>query len=106
MPSTTAGLSTPAVFRELDAGRAAGRYPAPDATLQVPQELIDLLTSAEPLQRRLPAISGLLRNDLAAPAIELLPELAETLKQAEAQNGTAASFVSGSGPTIVYLLEK
>ena len=100
---STAGLSTPAVFRELDAGRAEGRYPAPDATLQVPQELLDLLTSAQPLRKRLPAIAGLLRNDLAAPAVTLLPELAETLKQAEAQVETAASFVSGSGPTVVRI---
>lgn len=103
VPSTTAGLSTPAVFKELDAGRAAGRYPAPDATLQMPQELIDLLTSAEPLQKRLPAIAGLLRNDLAAPAVALLPELAETLEQAKAQFGVSASFVSGSGPTVVRI---
>lgn len=103
VPSTTAGLSTPAVFRELDAGRAVGRYPAPDATLQVPQDLLDLLTSAEPLQKRLPAIAGLLRNDLAAPAVALLPELAETLEQAEAQSETVASFVSGSGPTAIYV---
>lgn len=100
---STAGLSTPAVFRELDAGRAAGRYPAADATLQVPQELIDLLTSAEPLQKRLPAIAGLLRNDLAAPAVELLPELAETLEKTNAQPGAAVSFVSGSGPTSVII---
>ncbi|WP_237199357.1 GHMP family kinase ATP-binding protein [Rothia nasimurium] len=100
---STAGLSTPAVFRELDAGRAAGRYPAADATLQVPQELIDLLTSAEPLQKRLPTIARLLRNDLAAPAVELLPELADTLEKTNAQPGAAVSFVSGSGPTIVYI---
>ncbi|WP_237197484.1 4-diphosphocytidyl-2C-methyl-D-erythritol kinase [Rothia nasimurium] len=100
---STAGLSTPAVFRELDAGRSEGRYPAPDATQQVPQELLDLLTSAEPLQERLPAIAGLLRNDLAAPAVALLPELAETLKQAEAQPETVASLVSGSGPTAVEI---
>ncbi|MGV3148500.1 GHMP family kinase ATP-binding protein [Rothia sp. 11273D007AR] len=100
---SAAGLSTPAVFKELDAGRAAGRYPAPDATLQVPQELLDLLTSAEPLQRRLPAIAGLLRNDLAAPAVTLLPELAETLEKTNAQPGAAVSFVSGSGPTSVII---
>ncbi|MGV3102473.1 GHMP family kinase ATP-binding protein [Rothia sp. 32237D007AR] len=102
---STAGLSTPTVFRELDTGRAAGRYPAPDATLQVPQELIGLLTSAEPLQKRLPAIAGLLRNDLAAPAVALLPELAETLEQATAQPSVSASFVSGSGPTTAVLKE-
>ncbi|MGV3016609.1 GHMP family kinase ATP-binding protein [Rothia sp. 88186D007BW] len=100
---STAGLSTPAVFRELDAGRAAGRYPAAEATLQVPQELLDLLTSTDPQQKRLPAIAGLLRNDLAAPAVELLPELADTLEKTNAQPETVASFVSGSGPTIAVI---
>lgn len=105
---STAGLSTPAVFRELDAGRTEGRYPNPDATLRVPQELLDLLTSAEPLQERLPAIAGLLRNDLAAPAIALLPELAETLVQAAHKPLPEVRFVSGSGPTVtcIYQLRK
>lgn len=98
-----AGLSTPAVFAELDAGRAVGRYPAADAVLQVPQELVDLLVSVEPLQKRLPLIVGFLRNDLAAPALGLLPELAETLRKVEAWPGVAASFISGSGPTVACL---
>ncbi|WP_237235828.1 4-diphosphocytidyl-2C-methyl-D-erythritol kinase [Rothia nasimurium] len=102
---STAGLSTPAVFRELDAGRAEGRYPAPDATLQVPQELLDLLTSAEPLQKRLPAIAGLLRNDLAAPAVTLLPELSETLKRSSIDLKNMVSLISGSGPTVAILIE-
>lgn len=102
---STAGLSTPAVFRELDAGRAEGRYPAPDAALQVPQELIDLLTSAEPLQKRLPAIAGLLRNDLAAPAVTLLPELSETLKRSSIDLKNMVSLISGSGPTVAILIE-
>ncbi|MGV3246374.1 GHMP family kinase ATP-binding protein [Rothia sp. 11254D007CT] len=103
VPSTTAGLSTPAVFKELDAGRAAGRYPAPDATLQVPQELLDLLTSAEPLQKRLPAIAGLLRNDLAAPAVTLLPEIAKIMVRIASHSNVKSLFLSGSGPTVALL---
>lgn len=99
----SAGLSTPAVFRELDEGRAAGRYPVADDELKVPQELVDLLTSDRPLVERLPAIAGLLRNDLAAPAQALLPSLAQNLGQALGRPGVAASFVSGSGPTVAYL---
>lgn len=99
----SAGLSTPAVFRELDEGRAAGRYPLADAELKVPQQLVDLLVSEAPLADRLPAIAQLLRNDLAAPAQTLLPELAQNLGQVLDRPGVAASFVSGSGPTVAYL---
>ncbi|MFW0110853.1 4-diphosphocytidyl-2C-methyl-D-erythritol kinase [Rothia sp. CCM 9416] len=99
----SAGLSTPAVFRELDAGREAGRYPAPDPVLEVPATLIDALTSQAPLAERLPIISSLLRNDLAAPASSLLPELQSTLEGLAHQPGVAASFVSGSGPTVVSI---
>lgn len=101
---STSGLSTPAVFRELDAGRQTGRYPAPDRVLEVPDALIDALTSQAPIAERLPIIAGLLRNDLAAPAATLLPELHRTLEQLAREPGVAASFVSGSGPTVAYLL--
>lgn len=100
---STSGLSTPAVFRELDVGRDAGRYPAPDQLLEVPAALLDALTSQAPLAERLPVIAGLLRNDLAAPARTLLPELHQTLDQLAREPGVAASFVSGSGPTVAYL---
>lgn len=100
---SVAGLSTPAVFKELDAGRAAGRYPAPSAELEVPPKLCEALTSRAPLADRLPLIAPLLRNDLAAPAVTLLPELAGTLASAAAESQAAVSFVSGSGPTVVYI---
>lgn len=97
------GLSTPAVFRELDAGRENGRYPSPDENLQVPQQLIATLTSPAPLTERLPLISSLLRNDLAAPALSLLPELEQTLAVTAEDPGVTACFVSGSGPTVAYI---
>ncbi|GGH62903.1 GHMP family kinase ATP-binding protein [Rothia aerolata] len=103
VPSTS-GLSTPAVFRELDDGRAAGRYPAPDAALEVPRDLIEALTTEAPLANRLPKIAALLRNDLAAPAVTLLPELELTLGSEAAKPQVAASFVSGSGPTVIKIL--
>lgn len=97
------GLSTPAVFRELDAGRASGRYPAPDENLQVPQQLIAALTSPASLAERLPVIASLLRNDLAAPALSLLPELEQTLARVAADPDIAAGFISGSGPTVAVI---
>lgn len=97
------GLSTPAVFRELDAGRAAGRYPAADENLEVPAELLDLLTSRAPKAERLPALASLVRNDLAAPALTLQPQLKKVLEVTEQENPGVTSLVSGSGPTIVYI---
>ncbi len=103
LASEAGGLSTPAVYGELDAGRAAGTYPAPDQVLAVPQALIQALTSSAPLAERLPVITANLRNDLDAPAITLQPELAATLATAQATQGIAAAFVSGSGPTVAFI---
>lgn len=103
LASEAGGLSTPAVYGELDAGRATGSYPAPDQVLAVPQALIQALTSPAPLAERLPVITANLRNDLAAPAITLQPELATTLATAQATQGIAAAFVSGSGPTVALI---
>lgn len=95
------GLSTPAVFRELDAGREQGRYPAP-GELAVPSQLLDVLADVT-LQgaERLAYLAPLLRNDLAAPARALHPGLDQLMAAAEAE-GTVA-FVSGSGPTAVLV---
>ncbi|WP_421083549.1 4-diphosphocytidyl-2C-methyl-D-erythritol kinase [Rothia nasimurium] len=103
LASGAGGLSTPAVYGQLDAGRAAGTYPAPDAVLAVPQPLIEALTTPAPLAERLPVITAYLRNDLAAPAITLQPELATSLAAAQAAQDVAAAFVSGSGPTIALI---
>lgn len=91
------GLSTPAVFRELDAGREQGRYPAP-GELAVPSQLLDVLADVT-LQgaERLARLAPLLRNDLAAPARALHPGLNQLMAAAEAEG--AVVFVSGSGPT-------
>ena len=62
------GLSTPQVFGELDAGRAAGRYPEDD-TLIVPSGLLHALTQNEAPIARLHEVGRQLRNDLQAPAV-------------------------------------
>ncbi|QRZ61215.1 4-diphosphocytidyl-2C-methyl-D-erythritol kinase [Rothia sp. ZJ932] len=96
---STQGLSTPAVFAELDAGRAEGRYPAP-GELEVPQALIEALIDSSP-SKDLAAITRHIRNDLQAPAITLQPALADVLNQQ--QGADAHAFVSGSGPTVAVL---
>ncbi len=93
------GLSTPAVYKRLDELRAArGVDPmeAPEAT--VPDELIRALQSGD--QK---IISTLLKNDLQEAALDLRPDLKKTIDAGLAA-GALTGFVSGSGPTIAFLV--
>jgi 4-diphosphocytidyl-2-C-methyl-D-erythritol kinase len=92
------GLSTPAVYGELDRLRAAGRLPA-DAELTPPEPVISALRSGTPA-----ALAAALTNDLQAPALSLRPELRRALRAAT-DAGAAAALVSGSGPTVAALAE-
>jgi 4-diphosphocytidyl-2-C-methyl-D-erythritol kinase len=89
------GLSTPAVFRELDRLRDQGDPPR----LGGPQELLQALASGDPAQ-----LAPLLGNDLQAPALSLRPDLRRTLR-AGTGAGALAGLVSGSGPTCAFLCE-
>jgi 4-diphosphocytidyl-2-C-methyl-D-erythritol kinase len=92
------GLSTPAVYGELDRLRAAGRVPGGDD-----------LTAAEPVIAALRSgptalLASSLANDLQAPALALRPGLARALRAAT-EAGAAAALVSGSGPTVAALAD-
>lgn len=93
------GLSTPAVYAELDRLRAAvdvgPRRGAPSADPAVLQAL--RAGSAE-------ALAPVIRNDLQPAACLLAPDLHDALGEGGAQ-GALASFVSGSGPTLAFLAE-
>jgi 4-diphosphocytidyl-2-C-methyl-D-erythritol kinase len=89
-----AGLSTPAVYRELDRQRAAGLAPAP---LAPNPAVLAALASADPVQ-----LAPKLSNDLQPAAIALAPALEATLATGR-QLGALAGIVSGSGPTCVFL---
>ena len=86
------GLSTPAVYGELDRLRAGDipRVGPPDA-------MIEALRSHDP--RRL---GGLLGNDLQAATLVLRPDLRHTLR-AGTELGALGGLVSGSGPTCAFL---
>lgn len=94
------GLSTPAVYVELDRLREAHRpdiappRPVPDVDPTVLQALrsgdVDTLASG-------------LRNDLQDAALSLRPDLAEVLGQG-VEAGAVAGLVSGSGPTVAFLV--
>jgi len=91
------GLSTPAVYAELDRLRAAGRVP--DGTDLAPAEpVIAALRSGLPEE-----MAGALGNDLQAPALALRPELRRALTAAT-EAGAAGVLVSGSGPTVAALV--
>jgi 4-diphosphocytidyl-2-C-methyl-D-erythritol kinase len=87
------GLSTPAVYGELDRMRPLRRVEPP----QVRPELLSALLSGRPA-----ALAVALSNDLQDAALSLRPELAETLHFGLEQ-GALAAQISGSGPTCLFL---
>jgi len=97
-----AGMSTPAVYGELDRLRAEGGNDnaagnAGSAGLDVPAALLDALREGD-----VPALAGALANDLQPAALSLRPELAGVLRLAHRVDAEGV-LVSGSGPTCVFL---
>ena len=91
-----AGLSTPAVYGELDRlrrdlehGARAGERPV--------EPLLQAVAGGDPRQLAL-----CLSNDLQAAAVSMAPELRRTLR-AGVDAGALAGIVSGSGPTCAFL---
>lgn len=90
------GLSTPAVFAEIDRLRADdGREPPP--RLEDPEPVLAALASGDAV-----ALAAELGNDLQAAAVSLDADLRKTLR-AGADAGALAGIVSGSGPTCAFL---
>ena len=93
------GLSTPAVYSELDRHRdrhSQDIYPA-QAQPFVDANVLQALRAGDPHQ-----LAETLYNDLQAPALHLEPSLAAVLELGE-ENGALAGIISGSGPTIAFL---
>lgn len=89
------GLSTPDVFHAFDALAGA----AADDEPEVDDVLLRALLAGDTA-----GVGAALSNDLQHAALELAPELAETLAVA-ADSGALGVVVSGSGPTVVALAE-
>jgi 4-diphosphocytidyl-2-C-methyl-D-erythritol kinase len=90
------GLSTAAVYAELDqlrAADAAGVATEPS----ISDDLIAALRAGSPH-----ALGAVLSNDLEPAALALRPELASTL-EAGRRAGALGALVSGSGPTTLFL---
>ena len=92
------GLSTPRVYAELDALRAAGTLP--EGTDATSTEAVIAALNSGPTA----ALAAALDNDLQAPALALRPELGRALRAAT-EAGAGAALVSGSGPTVAALAE-
>lgn len=92
--SADGGLSTPAVFAELDRQRAIGLAPAP---LESPDELMAALRQRDP-----EVLADALGNDMQSASLALWPALSQTLDAGQ-DAGALAALISGSGPTCVFL---
>jgi 4-diphosphocytidyl-2-C-methyl-D-erythritol kinase len=87
------GLSTPAVYAELDRQRVDDETPAPAEA----DGVLAALRAGDVV-----ALGRALRNDLQEPALALRPNLARVLAAGQ-ELGAAGGIVSGSGPTVALL---
>jgi len=87
------GLSTPAVYAELDRLRAEG----PVTVVSDPAEVLSALRQGSAVE-----LGRALSNDLQAAALSLKPELRRLL-DAGTDLGALGGIVSGSGPTCAFL---
>ncbi|MDQ1663570.1 MAG: 4-diphosphocytidyl-2-C-methyl-D-erythritol kinase [Blastococcus sp.] len=92
------GLSTPAVYAELDRLRAAGRLSDGAALASSDSVLVALRAGVAA------GLADTLANDLQEPALSLRPDLRRALAAAT-DAGAAGALVSGSGPTVAALVE-
>lgn len=88
------GLSTPAVYHELDAGRH-GHVPAPE----IPDPLMQALRGHDVAE-----LGAALSNDLQPAALRLRPELEVALDQGRLASAHGA-ILSGSGPSCLFLCD-
>jgi 4-diphosphocytidyl-2-C-methyl-D-erythritol kinase len=92
------GLSTPTVYGKLDELREAANL-VPSENPIAPTELIEALENGD-----LSEVVRRIHNDLQWAALELKPELQETIDSALAA-GALTAIVSGSGPTVFAIAE-
>jgi 4-diphosphocytidyl-2-C-methyl-D-erythritol kinase len=91
------GLSTPAVYAEIDRMRAAGLVPQPSDEPEIGDRLMQALRAGDA-----EALGACLVNDLQPAACSLAPALERALDVGR-KVGALGGMVSGSGPTMVFL---
>ncbi len=94
--TSSRGLSTPEVYARLDSRREENSLIFP-LTPEVPPVVLQSLRGGSPED-----LAEALHNDLQAPACELRPELADTIRHGVVA-GALNAIVSGSGPTVALL---
>ncbi len=100
---TSEGLSTPEVYAHLDTLRAHGDLGPRDIvrsarTPEVDPGVLHALRAGDPV-----ALAECIRNDLQAAALSLRPNLRDALDLGE-HSGALVGMVSGSGPTLAFLV--
>ena len=93
------GMSTPAVYRELDVYRdeqGVDDHERP-ASMAVPVGVLQALRAGDPH-----ALAAMMHNDLQVAALRLRPDLEETIARGMAA-GALRAMISGSGPTVAFL---
>lgn len=88
------GLSTPRVYAECDRLRAGSTVPVP----KVPAALMEALLAGSAEK-----VGAALTNDLQSAAVSLRPEL-DMLLEVGRDSGALGAMVSGSGPTVAFLV--
>lgn len=94
------GMSTPTVYSELDRHRtrhARDIFPVHNQPT-VDADVLQALRAGDPAM-----LANSMHNDLQAPALHLAPGLGRVLELGEA-NGALAGILSGSGPTVAFLV--
>lgn len=94
--SNSSGLSTPDVYAECDRLRAEAGAPVPDPTPSG-----DLVAALRTMDTA--AVGAALHNDLQEAACSLYPVLEDVL-EAGTTLGAQGAIVSGSGPTVAFLV--
>lgn len=95
------GLSTPTVYRTLDDHRELHRSelgPQPH-TVKVDTAVLQAVRVGDP-----ESLADSMHNDLQAASLKLAPSLMRVLELGESR-GALAGIVSGSGPTLAFLVE-
>jgi len=95
LATSTSSLSTPLVYRKLDEMRAAGEV---GAGSEDPAALLSALASGDPEQ-----LAPAVHNDMTSAALALLPDIGDVIDTGM-QAGALAALVSGSGPTVGFLV--
>lgn len=94
------GLSTPTVYRALDTHRAEHRVdlrPVPEQ-VSVDTAVLQAVRAGDA-----ESLAEAMHNDLQAAALRLAPDLSSLLELGESR-GALAGIVSGSGPTLAFLV--